>query len=121
MLTGWSGGPNAEKLKDLNNEEILLNALQSLSEIFSIDKTTLLQKLKGWHVANWLIDPYSCGGYSYEVVNGKRFKQIIKQPIDNTIYFAGEGLYDGPEIGTVEAALITGRETAHQIIAAFKS
>lgn len=119
MLTGWSGGPNAEKIKDLSNEEILLNALHSLSEIFSIDKATLQQKLKGWHVANWVADPYSLGGYSYEVVNGTKFKQIIKTPIENTIFFAGEGLYDGPEIGTVEAALSTGRETAFNIIASF--
>ena len=70
MLTGWSGGPHAEKIKDLSNEEILLNAIQSLSEIFSIDKILLQQKLKGCHVANWVNDPHSCGGYSYEVVNG---------------------------------------------------
>jgi monoamine oxidase len=119
MLTGWSGGPHAEKIKDFSNEEILLNALQSLSEIFSIDKTLLQQKLKEWHIANWVNDPYSCGGYSYDVVNGSKFKQIIKQPIENTIFFAGEGLVDGPEIGTVEAALKSGRETAHQLIASF--
>jgi monoamine oxidase len=119
MLTGWSGGPHAEELKDLSNEEILLKAIQSLSEIFSIDKTLLQQKLKGWHVANWVNDPYSCGGYSYEVVNGSNYKQIIKIPIENTIFFAGEGLIDGPEIGTVEAALSSGRETAFQMIAGF--
>lgn len=120
MLTGWSGGPHAEVLKDLSDEEILLNALQSLSEIFTIDKTILQKKLKGWHVANWLTDRYCCGGYSYEVVNGSKFKQIIKTPLENTIFFAGEGLIDGPEIGTVEAALSSGRETAFQLIASFK-
>jgi monoamine oxidase len=119
MITGWSGGPHAEKIKDFSTEEILLNALQSLGEIFSIDKTLLQQKLKGWHIANWVNDPYSCGGYSYDVVNGSKFKQIIKQPMENTIFFAGEGLVDGPEIGTVEAALKSGRETAHRLIASF--
>lgn len=119
MLTGWSGGPNAEKIKDLSSHEILLNAIHSLSEIFNIEKTVLQPKLKGWHVANWVTDPFSCGGYSYEVVNGSKFKQIIKTPIENTIFFAGEGLVDGPEIGTVEAALSSGRETAHQMIAGF--
>lgn len=119
MLAGWSGGPHAEKIKDLSDEEILVNALQSLSEIFSIDKTALQHKLKGWHIANWVNDPFSCGGYSYDVVNGSKFKQIIKQPIENTIFFAGEGLIDGPEIGTVEAALRSGRETAHEIVASF--
>jgi monoamine oxidase len=42
---------------------------------------------------------------------------VLRQSVNNTIYFAGEGLYDGPEIGTVEAALKTGRETAFRIIA----
>jgi monoamine oxidase len=117
MLTGWSGGPHAEEIKDLSNEEILRKALESLSEIFNVSVNLLHLKLKAWHIANWVTDPFSCGGYSYDVVNGKEIKQIIKQPIDNTIFFAGEGLYDGPEIGTVEAALYSGRETAHQIIA----
>ena len=121
MLTGWSGGPNADTLKDLTNEEILLNALQSLSEIFGINKNILEQKLVAWHVANWVTDPYSCGGYSYEVVGGKKMKQVLRQSVDNTLYFAGEGLYDGPEIGTVEAALETGRDTAFRIIADLKN
>lgn len=117
MLTGWSGGPNAETIKDLSNDEILLNALQSLSEIFGVNNSLLQQKLTGWQVANWVTDPFSCGGYSYEVVDGKKNKQVLRQSVNNTIYFAGEGLYDGPEIGTVEAALKTGRETAFRIIA----
>ena len=117
MITGWSGGPHANEIKDLSNEEILQKALESLSRIFKIDKADIQQKLKGWHVANWVKDPYSCGGYSYEVVNGVKIKQILKAPIENTIFFAGEGLFDGTEIGTVEAALFSGRETAHQIIA----
>ena len=121
MLTGWSGGPHADAIKDLSEKEILQKALESLSKIFSVDITQLQQKLRGWQVANWVNDRCSCGSYSYEVVNGRTFKQIIKTPIEQTIYFAGEGLYDGPEIGTVEAALFTGRETSHQMIADFKS
>jgi len=121
MLTGWSGGPHADKLKNLSEKEILQKALESLSEIFGVDVTALQKKMKGWHVANWVNDPYSCGGYSYEVVNGSKIKQTIKKPIEQTIYFAGEGLYNGPEIGTVEGALHNGRETAHQMIAEFKS
>jgi monoamine oxidase len=119
MLTGWSGGPHAEEIKDLSNEKILQKGLESLSEIFNVSANLLQLKLKAWNVSNWVNDPFSCGGYSYEVVNGKETRDIIKQPIDNTIFFAGEGLFDGPEIGTVEAALYSGRETAHQIVASF--
>lgn len=119
MLTGWSGGPHAEEIKHLSDDEILEKALESLSEIFSMETTLLRQKLKGWYVSNWVNDPFNCGGYSYEVVNGKKHQQKLKQPVENTIFFAGEGLFEGPEIGTVEAALQTGRETAHQMIASF--
>ena len=119
MLTGWSGGPHANDLKDLSRKEILGKALESLSEIFTIDINKLQQLLRGWHVANWVDDPYSCGGYSYDVVNGNKIKQIITEPIEDTLYFAGEGLYVGPEIGTVEAALYMGMDTAHKMIAGF--
>jgi monoamine oxidase len=120
MLTGWSGGPHAQEIKDLSNEEILQKAVASLSEIFNVSPNLLHLKLKAWRVANWVNDIYNCGGYSYDVVNGSQFKQIIKQPVENTIFFAGEGLYDGPEIGTVEAGLYTGREAAYQLIVGFK-
>jgi len=49
-------------------------------------------------------------------VNAEHYRNILKQSIQNTIYFAGEGLHGGPEIGTVEAALISGQETAKRLI-----
>jgi monoamine oxidase len=119
MLTGWSGGPHAEILKDLHDEDILQKALDSLAQLFEVDISYLRQNLKGWHVANWVKDPYSCGGYSYEVVNGETAKKILKEPVEETIFFAGEGLFEGTEIGTVNAALVVGRDTAHQMIGLF--
>lgn len=120
MLTGWSGGPHAEEIKDLSEKEILQKAMQSLSEIFSIDPLHLQQKLRAWYVARWIDDPYCLGGYSYEVVGGEKWKTVLKNGVDETIFFAGEGLFSGTEIGTVEAALVSGRDTAHQMIASFK-
>ena len=50
-------------------------------------------------------------------MDGLKHQRILKAPVEETIFFAGEGLYEGLEIGTVEAALHSGRETAHWIIA----
>ena len=121
MLTGWSGGPHARAIKNLSKEEILQKAMTSLSEIFGIERNFLAQSLTGWQVADWVNDPFVCGGYSYDTVNGSKYKQVLKQPVENTLFFSGEGLFEGPEIGTVEAALQTGRETAHKMIATFKT
>ncbi len=119
MITGWLGGPHAQALKDLSEKEILEKGLESLHAIFNVDLPYLEKSIKGWHVANWTTDIYSFGGYAYEVVNGANFRKIMKQPLLNTLFFAGEAFCDGPQIGTVEAALVSGRETAHQIIASF--
>ena len=51
----------------------------------------------------------------------KRWKQAIaiqqlSQSIEDTIYFAGEAYYDGSEMGTVEAALVSGDEKANLVL-----
>ena len=119
ILTGWLGGPNADALKNDEEKEILSKALNSLHNIFGLELLLLQKMLKGWHIVNWATDPYNCGGYAYDVVNGKSWREKLKAPLNSTIFFAGEALYEGPEIGTVEAALVTGKETAHQMIASF--
>jgi len=117
ILTGWLGGPNAEKFKDLSEEEILQKALHSLSKLFTMEAEALKGMLNNYAIHNWSMDPYCCGGYSYDVVEGSRQKQILKQPVENTLFFTGEALFEGIEVGTVEAALVSGRETARLLIA----
>ena len=121
QLTGWSAGSNATELKGLTNEAIMQTALESLSAIFTIPVDQLHSLLNSWQVFNWLDDPWCRGGYSFEVVNGKTFQQLVKKPVMNKLYFAGEGLYEDMEIGTVEAALQCGREIAHLLIAGSKN
>jgi monoamine oxidase len=43
----------------------------------------------------------------------------MQQPIEGTLFFAGEGLHRGPEIGTVEGALVSGRDAANRLINSF--
>jgi monoamine oxidase len=92
-------------------------AIVSLSEIFTIPTAQLDQKLKTYYIANWVTDPYCQGGYAYETVNANHYRQILKEPVDNTLFFAGEALHNGPEIGTVEAALCSGKEAVAKLLA----
>jgi monoamine oxidase len=119
IIVGWLGGPNAEKFKELSEEDILQKALNSLANIFTIQSVELRRMLDHYVVSNWAKDPFCCGGYSYDVVDGNKQKRILKEPVENTVFFAGEGLFEGLEVGTVEAALVNGRETAHKLIASF--
>jgi monoamine oxidase len=116
LITGWLAGPKAEQLKDVPESELVSKALYSLSNIFDVDLKQLESLLVKSYTYNWMNDPFTLGAYSYDTINDTANKQLLKQPIDNTIFFAGEALHEGPETGTVEAALTTGRAAAQQIL-----
>jgi monoamine oxidase len=45
------------------------------------------------------------GGYSFPTLQSTEARKLIGTPVENTIFFAGEALYDGKNGGTVEAAI----------------
>ncbi|MDB5154728.1 MAG: FAD-dependent oxidoreductase [Mucilaginibacter sp.] len=116
ILTGWLGGPPAEKKKGLSNEELLQQSLHSLSNIFKRSMGKLRDNLIAWSVVNWTADPFALGSYSYDTIAAPTAREIFNTPINNTIYFTGEYLYNRPAMGTVEAALSSGLETAKRMI-----
>ena len=121
VLTGWLGGPKAEALHHLKEEEMVEKAITSLANALQRDVVQLHHMLVSWHFHNWSTDPYAEGAYSYEVVGGSQISKQLLQPVENTLFFAGEGLHQGPQIGTVEGALASGREVSHRLIGCFDS
>jgi monoamine oxidase len=116
LLTGWLGGPAAERKKNLGNEELLQQGIQSLAHIFKRSPEKLAGELVSWNVVNWTTDPFTLGSYAYDTLQSSQARKVLNTPINYTIYFAGEYLYDGPAMGTVEAALTSGLETARKMI-----
>jgi len=117
ILTGWVAGGMAKDLAHFDNDTILEKALESLAAIFDMSLSDLKEQLKAVCIKNWYQEPFSIGAYSYSTINSDSVKAQIQPGILKTIYFAGEGWYTGTELGTVEAALQSGRQTAHQMIA----
>ena len=116
LLTGWLGGPAAKAWNDKPAEEILHNSLQSLGNIFNRSTDWLKAHLVASHVANWTADPYIYGSYAYDTVHTTQSLQLLNQPIEEALYFAGEFMYQGAAMGTVEAALTSGRDVAERLI-----
>ncbi|HEX6333125.1 MAG TPA: NAD(P)/FAD-dependent oxidoreductase [Flavisolibacter sp.] len=119
LLTGWAAGPNAQRLDGYSEAQLLDDAVGSLAVIFNRSSKDLRNLLRAFHIARWPDHPYTCGGYSYEVVGGRKHQEFLETPFMNVLYFAGEHLYKGRHIGTVEGALASGRETVHRVIASF--
>lgn len=116
LLTGWVGGPAAKEMEHLSDDSILDAAVASVATIFRMETEDVRSLLTSWKVFNWTSDPYARGSYSYATMDTDIARKVLEVAVDNTIYFAGEALYDGPQMGTVEGALSSGCKVANEVM-----
>jgi monoamine oxidase len=116
VFTGWIGGPAAADKIAMPDAEILEQGLQSLANIFKRDINELKGKLIAHRIINWTVDPFTRGSYAYDTVEAPIARKLLSTPIEDTLFFTGEYLYEGTAMGTVEAALTNGEEVAKKIL-----
>jgi monoamine oxidase len=116
VLTGWYAGPKADTVPRLTADELVEMGLASLAAIFDRSPDRIKKDLVTSAAINWGNDPFARGAYSYATPQTRQAQTILKQPDGTSIFFSGEALYAGPDMGTVEAALASGRETAQTIL-----
>lgn len=116
VLTGWLAGPAAAQRQHASQEELLALVFESLAYVFATDQAFLKERLRRHCIVNWTTDPFTRGAYAYDTAGGKAAKQQLGEPVQHTLFFAGEALYEGTAMGTVEAALVSGRNAARQML-----
>jgi monoamine oxidase len=116
QLTGWVAGPAAQRLQAASEEAILQLALESLTQLLAISPGALRAQLCGSYVRNWGAEAYAHGAYSYATVGAPAARAALATPVAGTLFFAGEGVYEGPAAGTVEAALVSGQVAARAML-----
>ena len=117
VLTGWAGGPAAERLSHRPPRKIIDDALASLATITGVPRARLTKLLIAAHVADWQADPLARGAYSYASVGNIEAPKKLAKPVENTLFFAGEATASDGIGGTVDAALESGRRAADEILA----
>ena len=65
---------------------------------------------------NWGNDPFARGAYSYATPKTREVQSLLREPDGGVVFFSGEALYAGPDMGTVEAVLASRQETAQTIL-----
>jgi monoamine oxidase len=120
-LTGWAGGPKAEGLLRLVTAQgdasaLLDQCLNTLAKIFACSLVDVRQMLLSWHLHDWQSDDYARGAYSYVPVGALDAPEKMSQPVENTLYFAGEHTDTSGHWGTVHAALATGLAAGRQVL-----
>jgi len=116
VLTGWFGGPKTETVAHLGGDDLVELGLRSLAASFDLAPDHLKRELVAARAINWANDPHARGAYSYATPE-TRAAQSLFGGLDSGIFFSGEALYRGRDMGTVEAALASGLATAQTILA----
>lgn len=111
-LVAWAGGPRAAALVEKSADEVIEVAMQGLATMFG---DAIRRDFIGavWH--NWSSDPFARGAYSYVRVGAMESREELAEPIDATLFFAGEACAAGGQGGTVHGAFATGERAADEV------
>jgi monoamine oxidase len=115
LLSGWVAGPRANQVRH-SPDTIRNQALESLAAATGFKRRTLDQQLLGMHHHDWRSDPLIQGGYSYVLAGGIDAYRALAEPIEDTLYFAGEATAGEGYNATMEGAVQSGWRAADQIL-----
>ena len=115
LLTGWAGGPRAERLSPESHDTILAEAIESLIRIFKVERRRIGDLLVSSWTHDWTNDHFSRGAYSYVPVGMGQMPGTLSEPVQDTLFFAGEATADPGDQGTVHGALASAKRAVQQI------
>ena len=107
VITAWAAGPKADALAGRSEAELKQIAIESLRKLLGEDPG---DPEAAW-LHDWSRDPLALGAYSHVRTNGLAATEALRDPVERTIYFAGEALAAG-HMGTVHGAIESGIRAA---------
>jgi monoamine oxidase len=114
LLTAWIAGPKAARLSMYEMPDIVRQALESLSAVFGGRPQSEFE-LEAAYLHNWQTDPFARGAYSYIGVGGGDARRTLAEPLEGTLFFAGEATDTEDEAATVTGALQSGERAAREV------
>ncbi len=110
LLTGWTAGGSADDLLG-RSTAIEKEALASLRRILGRP----IPRPLSTHFHDWSSDPFFRGAYSYVPVQALPARQALAQPVEETLFFAGEATETSGNAATVHGAIATGIQAADRV------
>jgi monoamine oxidase len=108
VVTAWAAGPKADALHGLDADQLKQIALSSVRGILNENPG----EPEGAWLHNWCAGPWSLAAYSFVCVGGMAAQRKLCEPVEDTLYFAGEAVAPSGHLGTVHGALVSGIHAA---------
>lgn len=116
VLTGWAGGGAADRVIASGNRVAL--AVESLAAMLGLPRATVEGELEACHHHAWDADPFARGAYSHVPAGALPAREVLREPVEEVLFFAGEACADPGWNGTVDGALRSGRRAAGELLEA---
>ena len=111
-LVAWSGGPRAVEI--LQSDDVESQIISELAKVFAMRRGRIEALVDSIHRHDWTHDPNIRGAYSYSGIGGAYSPRTLARPFGR-VFVAGEATEAGT-VGTVEAAIVSGKRAARQAI-----
>jgi monoamine oxidase len=118
QLVAWAGGPKALELSALDEAGRVEAALLSLAVATQQPLESCRDRMLGAHCHDFSRDPCFRGAYSYVRPGMADPARALREPCEDTLYFAGEAL-DLQHPGTVAGALGSGEHAVRKLLTAW--
>jgi monoamine oxidase len=113
VIICWANGRFARKLMDAGRAAFLDFAEESVRNVFGAD---MLKGVTARATSDWLTDPYIRGGYSCALPGKAESRSILRQPVGDRLFFAGETTHPSA-FGTVHGSYEEGVAAAQRVAA----
>ncbi len=90
QIAAWAGGTKATALHGLSESELIERALDGFGAALGEGALARREFVDGV-MHDWDHDPYARGAYSYVAVGGGDARSALGAPVDDALFFAGEG------------------------------
>jgi monoamine oxidase len=110
VLVAWAGGTQTRP--GLTNEERADRALADLSKHLGVPEREVRARVVQSWTHDWDADPFARGAYTYPLAGVEAPWRGLAEPIERTLFFAGEATDARGALGTVEGALGSGARAA---------
>lgn len=108
VITGWSAGPKCASLLGKTKVEVAHEAVNALSRVLGRSTSFISERLEAVHYHDWQADLRSRGAYCFVRAGGIDVQRWFAQPVDDTVFFAGEATECTGNAGTVHGAIASG-------------
>lgn len=116
VMTGWCSGPRADRLLSEPPRAVVAYAVAALARIVGASAGELSCILDAAYFHNWFDDPFARGAYSYVPAGALGTRNILAEPLEDTLYFAGEATNTTGHSATVHGAIASGIRAARRVL-----